>query len=203
MAPGVSLRADDRTRAAIVRTLILLPGLALLLVTGAAAADEPGQWVAAAGMGGAVMEIDGRWRPGFQAGAEARLGLAPAWALRGAVHHSAHPDWGAVAVSSPRPIGTIRATTAALGLVYAWDVLRVVPFGELGLAVSRLGGGVRQPGTFLGPQLGAGASYLLDRRWALAGVLRYQHLGLALGDGYALADAPSMLAAVLRLERYF
>lgn len=69
-----------------------------------------------------------------------------------------------------------------LGLTYALDLLRVVPFFEVGLGVvgTTADGG---PRAALGLALGLGADYVLSTRWSVGGALRYQ---LALSHPAAL-----------------
>jgi hypothetical protein len=166
-------------------------------LTREARATDPGAWVLAAGAGYAQARADGRWAPGWQLSAEGLRGLTEAWALRGSLAGSWHP----VDASGTAPGGRVRTLAAAVGLVYAVDVLRVVPFAEAGLAVAHASQAVRDPGTFVGLQLGGGASYLIDRRWALAGLLRAHAFGLRPGGGPGPSSSPLVLSLLLRLER--
>jgi hypothetical protein len=160
-------------------------------------AEEPGQWAVGISAGGAELRVDQRWRQGLQAGAEGRYGLAEFWAVRGAFHLGWHPG-----EDGSRAFPRVQTATAALALVYAWDVLRVVPFGEAGLAVTGIRGDLSQRGGLTGVQLGAGLSYLIDRQWAIASCLRFQHLPLAIPGGW-LSDAPVVLGLLVRADRRF
>jgi hypothetical protein len=66
----------------------------------------------------------------------------------------------------------LRASSASAGMTLAFDVVRWVPFVELGLAVADVGSPSHIGRTYVGGELGAGAEYLLDRRWSLAAVAR-------------------------------
>jgi hypothetical protein len=115
---------------------------------------------------------------------EGQYGLTESLALHGAAGVSWHG--GAPA----------RAVGLEAGATYAFDVLRVVPFVEGGLAFLHVSGGHRA----LGLQAGLGGEYLLDRHWGLALVARYAYLPLRLGG---LADHPGLLTVGLRLGYTF
>lgn len=163
------------------------------LAAGRAQAQGPGEWVAGPAVGAAVLsDGDGR-HPGILLGADGRYGLGEAWGLRGGLEAAFHPA-GA---------GKVQMGTGSLGLVTTWDVLRLVPFADAGIALVWLDRTGQNGAGFLGGQVTGGVSYLIDRRWAVAGGLRLSHLGLALGGGSDLVDAPWLLAALLRLEHHF
>jgi hypothetical protein len=71
-------------------------------------------------------------------------------------------------------LGATQAGVLDLGLTYSLDVLRVVPFVEAGVALL-VGAEVA-----VGPLVGVGGEYLVDRHWAVAlwGRAGYLH-----GDG--------------------
>jgi hypothetical protein len=185
-----------------------LCAVALALAKDAPAlAAEPGAWVLAgsAGYTQARARIsngdsngDGaRWTPGLRLAAEGLYGLDEAWSLR----MSLAAGWQFAAAEGSRPGGTVRTLSGGAGVVYAVDVLRVVPFVEAGLALAHASRPLRDPGAFLGLEVGGGAAYLVDRRWSLSGILRLHHLGVRLGGGPGPASSPLVLALGLRLER--
>jgi hypothetical protein len=179
----------------------LLLGAVLAGVLGSgrvARAQAPGEWVAGLSAGGAGLRVDDRWRQGLQFGVEGRYGLADFWALRGAAHFGWHPEQ-----NGPPVVPPVKTGTAAFGMVYAWDVLRWVPFGEAGLATSLIRGSAAQSSVFAGVQLGGGVNYLVDRQWAVGGAVRFQHLFLGVGDDATPADAPMQIGIVVRVERQF
>lgn len=159
-------------------------------------AEEPGQWVVGLSAGGAEVRVDQRWRHGLQIGAEGRYGLTEFWALRGAAHLSWHRGEDGSQAFPP-----VQTGTAVLGLAYAWDVLRVVPFAEAGVVLAGIRGDVSQSSLFGGVQLGGGVNYLIDRQWAAGVCLRFQHLGLGVSLDASPADAPMLLGILLRAER--
>ena len=74
------------------------------------------------------------------------------------------------------PAGTLLTWQAGLSLVYALDIVRVVPFFEAGVGV--LGVQVSTAKKVdnllnLGVSLGLGADYLINRRWAVGVQVRY------------------------------
>ncbi|HJX63151.1 MAG TPA: hypothetical protein VJ860_04275 [Polyangia bacterium] len=131
-------------------------------------------------------------RPGMQAGVEAMMGLTDAWAGRAALSGSWQPE---SASGSPRYV-----TAVSLGATYSLDVVRWVPFVDLGLSLADL----RREGASsqrMGPQVGLGAEYLLSRRWALAALARFDFFALRLaGSG---GTRPWWACAGLRVGRVF
>jgi len=76
-------------------------------------------------------------------------------------------------------------TALSLGATYSLDVVRWVPFVDLGLSLADLRGGGASSQR-LGPQVGLGAEYLLSDRWTLAALARFDFFALRLaGSGGA------------------
>jgi hypothetical protein len=173
-------------------------GTAAVFSSAPVRADEPEQWVVGPSAGGAGVRVEQRWRYGLQIGVEGRYGLTEFWALRGAAHISWHGGEGGSQAFPP-----VQTGTAVLGLAYAWDVLRVVPFAEAGVVLAGIRADLPQSGLFAGVQLGAGVNYLIDRQWAAGACLRFQHLGLGVSLDASPADAPMLLGILLRAERRF
>jgi hypothetical protein len=142
-----------------------------------AQAAGAGEKQASGALGFALAGADDHARPGMQAGVEAMMGFTDAWAGRAAVSGSWQPD---SAGSSPRHV-----TAVSLGATYSLDVVRWVPFVDLGLSLADLRGGGASSQR-LGPQVGIGAEYLLSRRWTLAALVRFEFFALRLaGSGGA------------------
>ncbi len=120
------------------------------------------------------------------------MGFSDAWAGRAAVSGSWQPDSAA---------GTLRRVTAvSLGATYSLDIVRWVPFLDLGFSLADLRGG-GSSSQRLGPQVGLGAEYLLSRRWTLAALARFDFFALRLaGSGGA---QPWWLDAGFRIGRLF
>jgi hypothetical protein len=104
--------------------------------------------------------------------------------------------WGALASTWFPEGGPARFSTISGGLALAYDVVRVVPFVDLGVALldHDLGRGRTQA---LGFEIAVGAEYLIDPVWSLALTARWQafvaHLG---GMGSGVGGLP---IAALRL----
>jgi hypothetical protein len=179
------------------------PGPALLLLLACAAASATaraapeGEWEVAGAAGGAHLRVDRRWAPGWQLGAEAQRGLSELWSLRLALSGSWHP----VSADTGRPGGRVQALMASVGGVYALDMFRVVPFGELTISALDLSQAVRAADRYIGVEAGLGVTYHLDPRWSLSGVLRGAHFTIPLDGGDRLDPAPLMLGLTIRLCR--
>jgi len=170
-----------------------MAGLVILWVApGRAHATGAGEKQVAAGLGFALAGDGDTARSGMQAGVEAAIGLTDTWAARGAVSLSWQPGH---ASDGPREL-----TTVDLGATYSLDVVRWVPFLDLGLSLADLRGG-RDSAQRLGPQVGLGAEYLLSRRWTLAAFARFDYLAVRLaGPG---GSQPWLACAGLRLGWMF
>lgn len=164
------------------------------LVTGVRRADAVGEGERElAGTLGFTMIQDGATRPGVQGDFEGAVGLSDSWAARAAIDVSLYPGSGA------QPRRVLSALT--VGFSYAFDVLRYVPFVDLGLTVADVrtnGGDARQK---LGPQAGIGVEYLLSRHWTVAGLARAEYLGLRLGGD--TEPQPWRFVAAVRVGRVF
>ena len=172
-----------RVLAALI-TLCALPGAAL-------AAGE-GEKQVAADLGFALAGVADKARSGVQVGAEAAWGLNDSWAGHAGASYAFLPG---------QPAGGLRhLTTVTLGATYSLDVVRWVPFVDLGLSVADLRGGSASS-QYLGPQVGLGADYLLSRGWSLAALARFDYLALRLrGSG---DSRPWLTTIGLRLGRIF
>jgi hypothetical protein len=175
--------------------------LASVATPGMAQAVAEEEWQLGASAGFASLRAAGRSWPGAQAGLELQRGFTGGWSLGLAGDLSLHR----VPASGTEGARTSSAAGLAATVVYALDVLRVVPLAEAGVALVVLGGdGVERRG-HLGLELGLGAEWLLDRRWAVALIARLRHAPLELGGGDAPVDVgdPRRAWIGLRLGRTF
>ena len=171
--------------------------LAAAVFPSAAEALDEGDWQLGLAAQYAHVTAEGRAAAGLGARLDARYGATDAWSLWGAIGSS----WQPVTGGGQRPDGTVRASTGSLGVTFALDVLRVIPFAEAGLAIVDLGGAVTHRQRALGGELALGAEYLLDPRWSFAAVARYQYCPLRIdGDGGA---RPSLFTLGVRFGRSF
>lgn len=72
--------------------------------------------------------------------------------------------------------GTLLTWHASLGIVYALDIVRIVPFFEASiglLGVTTMVNGAAKTSLNAGAELGLGADYMLNRRWAVGVAVRY------------------------------
>jgi hypothetical protein len=163
---------------------------ALLLWAGPALAIDQGEWQVGAGPAFAALLEGNNPTSGLGGRIEGRYGLrddSAAWLAVGSSWH-------------PRAAENVRASVASAGFSLAYDVLRIVPFGEAGAAVADLRGAVTR-GRYLGFEAAIGVEYLLDRRWSTAAVARYQYLPVRLAG--TAGFNPGVATAGLRLSRTF
>jgi hypothetical protein len=77
------------------------------------------------------------------------------------------------------PAGLLLTWHASAGVMYALDIVRVVPYFEASLGVlgttTYLGGGAKTA-VSLGAEVGLGGDYMISRRWAVGVALRYHAL---------------------------
>jgi hypothetical protein len=175
-----------------MRTRTLLAALALFLASPALAVDQ-GEWQLSAGPSFALLVEGNNPTSGLGGRIEGRYGLtddSSAWA---AVSSSWHP----------RAAAQARASSASAGFALAFNVFRVVPFAEVGAAVTDVQTGSDLRAGYLGFEGAGGAEYLFDRHWSAAAVARYQYLVVKLGGAAAADRNPGVLTVGLRLGRSF
>jgi hypothetical protein len=129
-----------------------------LLLIAALALPRP---AAAVGEGEAQVALSGGAGWLARSGAAAALRLEGQYGLTESLAvHGAAGAW----------LGPTQAAVLDLGLTYSLDVFRVVPFAEAGVGL--------MPGSVVavGPLLGVGGEYLVDRHWAVALWSRYGYL---------------------------
>ena len=172
---------------------LLIANFAILAAISCPAhATDSGEKQVAAAVGFAMAGGENGARPGMQASVEAALGFTDAWAGRVTVSSSWQPEAGSC--------GPHRVTAVSLGTVYSFDVVRWVPFLDLGFSLADLRGNGASSQR-LGPQAGLGVEYQLSRRWTLAALVRFDYIALRLrGSG---GTQPWWACADLRVGRVF
>jgi hypothetical protein len=170
-------------------------GLVLLLVwwlPTATLAVGQGEASLSGGLGLAVGFQD-QTRAGAQAEVRLLRGINDSWAARLGFQTAWYPAKG----SNP----AAHVTAQSLGLTWAADVLNLVPFADVGIAVADLRGGGVTPSWRLGGQLGIGADYLLSRHLTMSLLARADYFPLRLAGGHEAH--PTQLSLVLYLGRAF
>jgi hypothetical protein len=170
----------------MLRALLLL---GLLLSPATVLAAGRGEISVTAGPGVAVVKqaethvggaADVRFLYGINDAWSARLGLQGVWL-------ASHDGAGATQLLAP-----------SLGLTLAADALNVVPFVEVGVALTDVRGGGLAARQYLGAQAGAGFDYLLSRHFTLSLLGRVDCLALRLAG--PSMSSPSPLTGVLALH---
>jgi opacity protein-like surface antigen len=181
------------------RALPLVAAVAVLACGRLAGATAEGEWMAAVSAGYAVVRAEGRRPGGGRVELEIQRGITDAWSARVGLGASLH----VIAAEGAEPASRLRATSLSAGFTYAVDIVRVVPFLDLGVGLLSVSGQSQDSRRALGVEVGLGAEYLLTRRWTLALLGRYQYAPLRL-CGSTESDSTLALGSVLlRLGRIF
>ena len=142
---------------------------------------------------GLAVAFQDHTRAGLQAEARLLRGISDAWAARLGLQTAWYP------AKSDLPPAHITAQSA--GLTWAADVLNLVPFVDLGVAVADIRGGGFTPSWRLGGQVGLGADYFLRRHLTLSLLVHADYFPLRLAGGH---DAqPTQVSAALYLGHVF
>jgi hypothetical protein len=155
-----------------------------------ALAVDQGDWQLGVGPTFALLVENENPTSGLGGRVEGRYGLTDGASVYAALASSWHP----------RGAEQVRASSGSAGFTLAFDVFRVIPFAEVGATFSDLRGGITR-GRYLGIEGAGGAEYLLDRRWSVAAVARYQYLPLRLAG--TAERGPGVLTAGLRISHNF
>jgi Outer membrane protein beta-barrel domain len=151
-----------RTMVTVILFLVVLPYVA--------SADED-DWQLSARAGVASVAVDGRDPLGVRVGLDGQYGLSDAWGLR------LTGTFSRLDISEDKmaalPGGAIWSYSAMASIVYAMDVLRLLPTFEVGLAMLGLNGAVKTPHRAIGMQAALGADYLLGPRLSIGGIAEY------------------------------
>ena len=188
-------RRAPRPPAPLAVPLIVAALLGLSLAPRTARALGEEEWLASATLGGGLVRGGGASGAGGGVGLELAHGLTDLVAVRGGV---ALERMGLPAHAGAPAQGT-NAFALVAGAAAAFDVLRTVPFVELGLALDHVVAGAHA-GTRTGVELGVGADYLMDRDWSLGAAVRSRLLPLVLGDGSGQLWS---FGGVVRISRRF
>jgi hypothetical protein len=185
----------------IAAVVLALAGC-LSVARGAAAAGER-EWQVGLRLGAGTVSIDGRKPWGIAGGLDVEYGLTDAWAIRLSLEGSTH-DVSKASDKDMRPEGAIRTDAALIGLTYAFDVLRLVPYADLQIGFAQVQGAVTAPQSLLAMELGIGADYFVSRRF-LAG-LSFHYLfepADLLSDPLNLGTNPFSFTATARASYLF
>jgi hypothetical protein len=172
----------------------------LALSRGEARAVGEDEWQLSARAGGS--NANGYpFEPWGLAGAlDVEYGFHEAFAARASVGVAAHP---VKAVKNVSPAGTLQARTALVGATYTFDVLRLVPYVEVGLGVVQWSGPAA-PNMAFAAELGLGADYLLTTRWAWGASAQYIFAPADLfSNATQFGERPLAFSLTLRLSRIF
>ena len=151
-----------------------------------------GEAAISGGVGLAVAFQD-QTRTGLAAEARLLRGLSDSWAARLGIQSAWYPQGSAL------PSAHITAQSA--GLTFAADVLNLVPFADIGLAVADMRGGGLATTWRLGGQLGFGADYFISRHLALSLLARADYFPLRLAGGHD--THPTQVSLVLFVGHVF
>ena len=177
----VCLRAPRRdTKSSFMhRTSVraLLVGFALSALPSGAARAEQRELTVGLQPAYGLTYVDQRTPSGGGGFAHLAYGITDAVGIQLTGGLTAHPLGAALDDNMmPLPTGSLLTWSATAGIVYALDIVRIVPFFEAGLGVlgtiTRTDSGVSQS-IGASAALGLGADYLLTRRVAIGVVMRY------------------------------
>jgi hypothetical protein len=185
-----------------IAAVVLALAVCLSAARSAAAAGER-EWQAGLRLGAGTVSIDGRKPWGIAGGLDVEYGLTDAWAIRLSLEGSTH-DVSKANAMDMRPEGAIRTDAALIGITYAFDVLRLVPYADLQIGVAQVRGAVTAPQTLLAMELGLGADYFVSRRF-LAGISFHYLFEPAdlLSDPLNLGTNPFSFSATARASYLF
>jgi hypothetical protein len=141
-------------------------GLAVFVTLTPARAGEK-EWVVTPSPTYSVLRADGRNRHGGGLFFDVDYGLTDSWALRGTAHYGGHAVTGSEG-------GLLSAGGLGLGVLYTFDVLKVVPYASLAVGAEVLAGPpLERPRWEASFQAGFGLDYLVNRDFSVGLELRY------------------------------
>jgi hypothetical protein len=170
---------------------------------GSARAAGRDEWQLSLREGVGTVNVDGRNPWGNAAALDLEYGFLDAWAFRASLEGSVHSVSGNPQAGLPG--GTIHTDAALVGITYAVDILRLVPYIDLEVGVAQIGGAVvaKQPHMAVS-ELGAGGDYFITRR-VTAGVsfqYLYKPFDLVV-NARTFGDSPFIFSATARLSWIF
>ncbi|HVU49851.1 MAG TPA: hypothetical protein VHL80_04145 [Polyangia bacterium] len=186
-------------RASVAVLRAALP-VAILLHARAAGAVGEDEWQLSARAGGGNANGYPIQPWGLAGALDLEYGLLEAFAARASVGVTSRP---VSAVKGGHPAGTLQARTALVGATYTFDVVRLVPYMELGFGLLSWSG-PGAPKTAFGTELGLGADYLLSPRWAAGGSAQYIFAPADLFNNVMqFGERPLAFSLTVRLSRIF
>jgi hypothetical protein len=167
----------------------------------AARAAGEDEWQASVRLGGANKNGSPTASWGLAGALDLEYGLTDSWSLRASAGTLSHP---VPAVMDVSPAGSLRATTGLAGVTYTFDVLRLVPYLELGLGLVYWSGvGIQDHATFAA-EAGIGADYLLTPNWAIGGSAQYLFAPSELfSNVMQFGESPLAFSLTARFSRIF
>jgi hypothetical protein len=137
---------------------------------------------------------------GFAGALDVEYGFFEAFAARASVGLVSYP---VKAIKNGPPAGTLQARTALLGATYAFDVLRLVPYMEVGIGLLQWSG-PGAPSTSFGTELGLGADYLITPHWVAGASAQYIFSPTDLvTNAMQFGQSPLAFSLTLRVGRIF
>src|SRR5450755_4483920 len=187
---------------AALRGAVAVASAAAFLVTAGrdarAVGEDEWQVSASAGGGNANGYPLAPW--GLAGALDVEYGFLEAFAARASVGVVSHP---VKAVKGGPPAGTLQARTALVGATYTFDVLRLVPYMEVGVGLLQWSG-PGAPRTTMGAELGLGADYLVTTRWAWGASAQYIFSPTDLfSNAMEFGQSPLAFSLTLRVSRIF
>lgn len=144
---------------------------ALILIAGYAPEARAGEeeLVLAPSLAYSVIRADGTSAHGGALYLDVDYGLTDSWALRGMGHYGGHYLPGDTG-------GLLSVGGLGFGVLYTFDVLKVVPFASLTAGAVALGGAGQGLRWDAQVSLGVGLDYLVSRSFSVGFEVRYQLL---------------------------
>jgi hypothetical protein len=166
-ALAATLRAMNRALAPlslVVWAVLATPGVAH------AAEDE---WQLTGGPAYAVMDLGGQTAHGGGVAADIAYGLTDSFALHATAALSIHSLASQPKAKPPVVGGTLAAVAGLVGLRYAFDVLKTVPYADVGIGVLTTQGPASASQVDLTYEAALGFDRLLNRTWAWGAKIAY------------------------------
>jgi hypothetical protein len=176
-------------------------GAFLVSAGGSARAVGEDEWQVSARAGGGNANGYPLAPWGLAGALDVEYGFHEAFAARASVGVVSHP---VKAVKNGPPAGTLQARTALVGATYTFDVLRLVPYIEVGVGALQWSGPGAPTKTSFAAELGLGADYLITPRWAWGGSAQYIFAPADLFNNVMqFGERPLAFSLTLRLSRIF
>ncbi len=151
--------------------LLALALVAAALLGAAPARASGGEWVLAGAPLYSLVKWDERHPSGGGVAIEGAFGLTDWLWLRGTAFYTAQA--AKKDQTAGLPSGAISVGGTFVGLRWAFDVIRVIPYIDGGIGAFYAGGAGHDPRVDLGVEIGIGFDYLYNRRLAFGLMVRY------------------------------